>query len=139
VLVSSILIHFKPSWKLADPLCTLIFGIFALVSTLPTIWKLLKTLLESTPDNLCYDEVHETLSKVRGVVGVHSLHLWSLSAPVVCLTVHLTTRPDEDLEGVRTRAAAMIRAKYKINKITIQVETHQQAVEAECLECQPLL
>ena len=38
VLVSSILIHFKPSWKLADPLCTLIFGIFALVSTLPTIW-----------------------------------------------------------------------------------------------------
>merc|ERR1719295_1336511 len=60
VLVSSILIHFKPSWKLADPLCTLIFGIFALISTLPTIWKLLKTLLESTPENLCYDEVHET-------------------------------------------------------------------------------
>merc|ERR1719458_2464537 len=95
VLVSSILIHFKPSWKLADPLCTLVFGIFALISTLPTIWKLLRTLLESTPDNLCYDEVHETLSKVirqpsravcvvylmidkqvRGVVGVHSLHLW---------------------------------------------------------------
>ena len=80
MLVSSILIHFKPSWKLADPLCTLIFGIFALISTLPTIWwfelmknqygkqpssrKLLKTLLESTPENLCYDEVHETLSKV---------------------------------------------------------------------------
>jgi len=139
VLVSSILIHFKPSWKLADPLCTLVFGIFALVSTLPTIWKLLKTLLESTPENLCYDEVHETLSKVRGVVGVHSLHLWSLSAPVVCLTVHLTTKPGEDLEGVRTRAAAVVRAKHKINKITIQVETHQQAVEAECLECQPLL
>jgi len=139
VLVSSILIHFKPSWKLADPLCTLIFGIFALVSTLPTIWKLLKTLLESTPENLCYDEVHDTLSKVRGVVGVHSLHLWSLSAPVVCLTVHLTTKPGEDLEGVRTRAAAVVRAKHKINKLTIQVETHQQAVEADCLECQPLL
>ena len=72
-------------------------------------------------------------------------------------------KPGEDLEGVRTRAAAVVRAKYKINKITIQVkiekitiischvalsvltfdisqvETHQQAVEAECLECQPLL
>ena len=77
---------------------------------LPSSRKLLRTLLESTPDNLCYDEVHETLSKVirqpsravcvyliidnqvRGVVGVHSLHLWSLSAPVVCLTVHLTTK-----------------------------------------------
>ena len=54
----------------------------------------------------------------------------------------------------------MVRAKHKINKITIQViylqnyreversdffifilqvETQQQAVEADCLECQPLL
>jgi len=139
VLVSSALIHFEPSWKLADPLCTLFFGIFALLSTIPTIWNLLKTLLEATPENLSYDEVHETLSKVRGVIGVHSLHLWSLSAPVVCLTVHLTIKLGDDIEGVRTRAAAMVRAKHKINKITIQVETQQQAVEADCLECQPLL
>jgi len=139
VLVSSVLIHFEPSWKLADPLCTLVFGIFALMSTIPTIWNLLKTLLEATPENLSYDEVHETLSKVRGVIGVHSLHLWSLSAPVVCLTVHLTIKLGDDIEGVRTRAAAMVRAKHKINKITIQVETQQQAVEADCLECQPLL
>merc|ERR1712013_913522 len=139
VLVSSVLIHFEPSWKLADPLCTLVFGIFALLSTIPTIWNLLKTLLEATPENLSYDEVHETLSKVRGVIGVHSLHLWSLSAPVVCLTVHLTIKLGDDIEGVRTRAAAMVRAKHKINKITIQVETQQQAVEADCLECQPLL
>jgi len=139
VLVSSVVIHFEPSWKLADPLCTLVFGIFALLSTIPTIWNLLKTLLEATPENLSYDEVHETLSKVRGVIGVHSLHLWSLSAPVVCLTVHLTIKLGDDIEGVRTRAAAMVRAKHKINKITIQVETQQQAVEADCLECQPLL
>ena len=54
----------------------------------------------------------------------------------------------------------MVRAKHKINKITIQViflqdyheaersdffyfifqvETQQQAAEADCLECQPLL
>ena len=30
----------------------------------PLSRKLLKILLESTPENLCYDEVHETLSKV---------------------------------------------------------------------------
>merc|ERR1712013_842749 len=64
VLVSSVVIHFEPSWKLADPLCTLVFGIFALLSTIPTIWNLLKTLLEATPENLSYDEVHETLCEV---------------------------------------------------------------------------
>ena len=33
---------------------------------------------------------------MRGVIGVHSLHLWSLSAPVVCLTVHLTIKVKRD-------------------------------------------
>ena len=62
------------------------------------------------------------------MIGVHSLHLWSLSAPVVCLTVHLTIKVrrnkldfitiigknklGDDIEGVRTRAAAMLRAKH---------------------------
>ena len=31
-------------------------------------------------------------------------------------------KPGEDLEGVRKRAAAVVRAKHKINKITIQVK-----------------
>ena len=37
----------------------------------------------------------------------------------------------DDIEGVRTRAAAMVRAKHKINKITIQVIFLQDYHEAE--------
>ena len=124
---------------------------------LPSSRKLLRTLLESTPDNLCYDEVHETLSKVirqpsravcilddwqsgaRGCWGslltfVESFGSSGLShcSPdhqgeiYICLIQILFKtwlfKPGEDLEGVRKRAAAVVRAKHKINKITIQVK-----------------
>ena len=129
----------------------------------PSSRKLLKTLLESTPENLCYDEVHETLSKVvrlkyQPTKSLNLLELdigarccWCSLATFVesfgsrglshCSPDHqseelllslklveisnplknLTLKPGEDMEGVRTRAAAMLRAKHKINKLTIQV------------------
>ena len=93
VLISSLLIKFfGESFKLADPVCTLVFACIVLGTTVPVLKDTVAILMESTPASLDYDTVLADLEAVREVQEVHSLQLWSLTADVPCLTAHLTTR-----------------------------------------------
>ena len=93
VLISSLLIKFfGESFKLADPVCTLVFACIVLGTTMPVLKDTVTILLEGTPARLDYDTVLADLEAAREVVGVHSLQMWSLTADVPCLSAHLTTR-----------------------------------------------
>jgi len=135
VLVSSIVIHFQPEAKAADPACTLVFAAIVVVTTVPVLRDVVSTLLEGRPEGLDYDQVLEDLLGVQEVHQVHSLHLWALAVDVPCLSAHLTTAPGSDHDAIRARAAAMLRSKHQIFRSTLQVETHQAQVMAGCARC----
>lgn len=79
VLVAAIVIHFKPEYKLADPICTFIFSFLVLFTTINIMKDAVNVLMEATPLSLNYDNVKEVLEDIDGVHSVHSLHIWSLS------------------------------------------------------------
>jgi len=139
VLISSLLIKLFPSFKLADPICTLLFGCIVVCTTFPVLKDTVRILLEGKPSSLSYDTVLEDLLEVKSVHRVHSLHLWSLTADLPCLSAHLTTSPGADTDVILAEANRMLRKKHQIFRTTLQVEVHQAQVMADCEKCQPLL
>ncbi|PIO25737.1 hypothetical protein AB205_0098610 [Aquarana catesbeiana] len=46
VLISALIIYFKPQYKIADPICTFIFSIFVLATTVTVLRDILIVLME---------------------------------------------------------------------------------------------
>jgi len=139
VLISSLLIKFfGDSFKVADPICTLVFACIVVITTFSVLKDTLAILLEGTPANIDYDSVYQDLLNIKEVYKVHSLHLWSLTADLPVMSAHLATSPAADQEQVRADTNKMLRSKYKIYRSTLQVEHYNAQVMGSCEHCQPL-
>jgi len=140
VLISSLLIkYFGPSFKVADPICTLIFAMIVVLTSLTVLRETLSILLEGSPTGIKYEDVHRDLSKIGDVMSVHSLHIWSLTADIPVLTVHLTTKSEEsDHHAIRNEAIKTLQSKYQIWRTTIQIEPHHAKAAIFCDMCQAI-
>jgi len=140
VLISSLLIKFfGPSFKVADPICTLIFAVIVVLTTLTVLRDTLSILLEGSPADVKYDDVHQDLSNIGDVISVHSLHIWSLTADIPVISAHLTTKNEAaDHNEIRNEAIRILRRKHQIWRSTIQIEPHQPQAMSSCDKCQAL-
>jgi zinc transporter 2 len=105
-------------YNLADPLSSIFFGVITLYWTRPLMMELVGILMESTPPGIDANEVAQKLWQIPGVVGVHDLHIWSLTAEKPSLSVHLVaTNHVATLEQ-----AQKICESFGISHHTIQVD-----------------
>ncbi|CAJ1073303.1 zinc transporter 2-like [Xyrichtys novacula] len=122
VLVAATIIHFRPEYKVADPICTFLFSVLALGTTLPVTKDIIRILMEGAPHHIQSSSVKNLLLSVRGVVDVHSLHVWSLNMNQSLLSVHVTTDENADAQMVLLRATKLLRSEFGFSSVTIQVE-----------------
>jgi len=61
VVIAAIIIYFQPTWHIADPICTFIFTILCLFTTIPIFRDCLYVLMESTPKNIDVEECFNDL------------------------------------------------------------------------------
>ena len=81
VLISSILIKVNPEYKIADPICIILFALI--------VFFTLRILMEGTPSGISYDLVKKDLLKIQGVSNVHDLQMWSITVDKLAVMVHL--------------------------------------------------
>ncbi|KAF9974207.1 hypothetical protein BGZ73_002429 [Actinomortierella ambigua] len=142
VLVASVIIIFKPTWTLVDPICTIFFSILVMFTTYRLVWDSLGILMEGTPTHIDPEEVEEALRGIEGVAVVHDLHVWNLTVGKPALAVHLQLRPFdvvsgqmltmEDYERILTEAQNMVCGRFQIHHSTIQLETHSTTPSEHC-------
>lgn len=101
----------------------MIFAVIVMFTTFKIIKKLILVLLESTPSSVNPMMVIKNLQKIKGVKGVHDLHIWSLSIGKVSLSVHLVST---DTNKSLIAANNMLEEKYGISHSTIQVEEYEE-------------
>lgn len=80
---------FQPEAKLVDPICTFLFSLLVLATTLPVLKDATHILMEGFPQNLDYTAIASNLHALDGVKAVHNLHVWSLTLNKNALAVHL--------------------------------------------------
>lgn len=109
-------------WEWVDPVIGAGIGVFIF----PRTWRLgaqaIRVLVEAAPPHLDVDEVRAGLESVEGVVGVHDLHVWTLTSEMDVASAHLVVTDESHLHGVLDRARHLLRERWNIAHVTLQVE-----------------
>ncbi|XP_048214960.1 zinc transporter 8 [Perognathus longimembris pacificus] len=135
VLISALIIYFKPDYKIADPIFTFIFSIMVLASTLMILKDLCILLMEGVPKGLSYNGMKELLLAVEGVVSVHSLHIWSLTTNQVILSAHVAAEASQNSQTVQKKIAQALQSTCTMHTLTIQMESPVDQ-DPNCLFCE---
>ncbi|KAE9323971.1 hypothetical protein PF008_g17225 [Phytophthora fragariae] len=128
VCIAGALIWYKPEWQIADPIATFIFSVLVLATTIGIVRDSIHVLMEGTPDGIHADEIERGLRKCSSVVAVHDLHIWSLSAGLPSLSVHLVS---DDAETALHAAQRFLMSKG-ITHTTIQIEKTATLYPRDC-------
>uniref|UniRef100_A0A3P8V1R6 Probable proton-coupled zinc antiporter SLC30A3 n=1 Tax=Cynoglossus semilaevis TaxID=244447 RepID=A0A3P8V1R6_CYNSE len=132
VMVAATIIFFRPEYKVADPICTFLFSVFVLCTTLTILRDVFRILMES-PKGIEFNSVKEVLLSVKAVKSMHSLHLWALTLGQALVSVHLAEGADP--QSVLHEATELLHTKFGFHSITIQVELYSEDM-SHCSHCQ---
>ncbi|CAH8521504.1 unnamed protein product [Dicrocoelium dendriticum] len=135
VMIAALIIYFRPDLKIVDPICTFLFSILVLVTTINILRDTLNVLMEATPKGLEFNEVRNALHDVPGVIELHNLRMWSLTMNKTAVAVHLAVDPAADAQGILNNASTLLRKRYLVHEVTIQVEPYVSEM-ADCQRCQ---
>ncbi|XP_006359535.1 metal tolerance protein 1-like [Solanum tuberosum] len=122
VMIGGAIIWYKPEWKIIDLICTLIFSVIVLATTIRMIRSILEVLMESTPREIDATRLEKGLCEMEEVVAIHELHIWAITVGKVLLACHVKIKPDADADMVLDKVVDYIRREYNISHVTIQIE-----------------
>lgn len=64
VIIAAIIIYVKPEWKIADPICTFLFSILVLITTVPIFSDCMSILMESAPGDIEVMDLYNAILSV---------------------------------------------------------------------------
>ena len=124
VIVAAI-IMWATGWYYADPIFSVIIGVFIL----PRTWKLMRqavdVLLEATPAHINLAAVEQAILGIEGVATVHDLHVWTITSGIDAISAHVILREGTGSQAeaaVMERLATLLREQFNIEHSTIQIE-----------------
>lgn len=120
VIIAGI-IMLTTGWYYADPLVSAGIGLFIL----PRTWRLLQeavgVLLEGTPADVNLASLRQSVENVPGVVGVHDLHVWSLTSSMNAASMHVILGDGAIYHEVLGRVQEVLK-QQNIWHATVQIE-----------------
>ncbi|OQR70561.1 zinc transporter 2 isoform 2 [Tropilaelaps mercedesae] len=135
VLVAAFVIHFWPDMRIVDPICTFVFSVLVLITTVAILKETIVVLMEGKPKGIDFGEVRELLTAVRGVKHVHNLRIWALTLEKTVLSTHVGIEVGTtDYHRVQKECVRKLREKYAFFEVTVQVEEWNPNMQ-DCVKC----
>ncbi|XP_041324752.1 zinc transporter 4 isoform X1 [Pyrgilauda ruficollis] len=138
VLVAAYIIRFKPEYKIADPICTYVFSILVIFTTIRILCDTGVIILEGVPRHLNVDRIKEDLMKIEDVYSIEDLNVWSLTAGKTTAIVHLQLVPGSSSkwEDVQSKARQLLLNTFGMYKCSVQLQSYKQEMSKTCASCQ---
>src|SRR5215210_637873 len=90
-VIAGVIIYFtNANWL--DPLVSVLIGFLILYNAWVILRETIDILLESTPRDVDIKKMVSDITKLDGVLGVHDLHVWSLTQNLRTMSAHILTR-----------------------------------------------
>ena len=80
-------------------------------------------LLEGTPSDINVEALRQALCGVTGVVGVHDLHVWTLTSGVNAMSAHAVLDEGASHQDVLAAVRSCVSRDFEIHHVTVQVES----------------
>ncbi|KAG5270631.1 hypothetical protein AALO_G00194830 [Alosa alosa] len=138
VLIAAYVVRFKPEYKLADPICTYVFSVLVLFTTVRIIRDTGVIVLEGTPRHLNVARIREDLLKLEDVHSVDELNIWALTADKTVALVHLQLLPSNsgNWEEVQAKARHLLLHTHGVSRCTVQLQCSRLRAPDTCTNCQ---
>jgi cobalt-zinc-cadmium efflux system protein len=130
-VIAVALIYLATGWPYADPIVAILIGLWIVPRALRLGHKALLVLIEAAPPHLDIAAVKSGLGGIEGVVGVHDLHVWTLTSEMDVATAHLVVEEDANSHVILDTASRALREEWGISHATLQVEpeSHSSCIE----------
>lgn len=123
VIISAVIIYFT-NYFIIDIIVSAIIAIMILFSSFEIIKKTIHILMQGVPQELEFDELLDTISKIKGVKSVHNLHVWAVNSSNNFLSCHVCADKESirDSDKLIKRINEELQKKYSIEHTVIQIE-----------------
>lgn len=122
VMVAGAIMWAKPDWVIVDLMCTLIFSVVVLSTTIGMLRNTFGILMERTPNEIDIGKLEDDLKSMKGVQDVHDLHVWAVTVKKIVMSCHVIAEPGISSYDILHRIRDYCRKTYRIQHVTIQVE-----------------
>lgn len=120
-------------WMQADPLLSILVALLMVRTGWSVARQSAHVLLEGTPEGLHEEAIAEVLRKeLPMLLGVHHVHVWSLSDDKPVVTLHAILREHDDRDGSLRQIEQVLRERFGITHSTIQLEERDCELAADC-------
>jgi cobalt-zinc-cadmium efflux system protein len=131
VLISGIIIVYT-QWFWLDALLSLVIIAVIVISSWTLLKDSLRLSLDGVPSEINLQGIRKYLLDIKGVTGLHDLHIWAMSTHANALTVHLVI-PDGKDDLSLSQINSELHSQFHIDHTTIQVEKSTEALcEQRC-------
>lgn len=117
-------------WLWADPICSVLISLIIIVGSARLVLDSVNILLEGTPAHIDIAAVEQTILDAEGVVGVHDLHVWTISSGREALSVHISHNDSVAHSDLLSVVRGRLHDSFGIDHLTIQMETVDREAEA---------
>lgn len=111
------------SWM--DPLASVMIAFLILWNAWLIIRETLDILMESVPRDVPMTQVVARLLENEGVLGIHDLHIWSLTRSLRFISAHIevSDRPVSQTEALKRALCECLESEFRISHATFQFES----------------
>jgi cobalt-zinc-cadmium efflux system protein len=135
ILVGGIIIYFW-DFYLIDPILTVVLTAFILYNVAKSLREAVSILLQGVPKHINLEAVKKDIKAVKGVIGIHDIHIWSLEGETDVFTAHVVL-DDETLQKRPEQTKQTIKETLKSHHVehsTIELESKYRCVGTVCEE-----
>lgn len=133
-VIAASLIVMWTGWTLADPLIGAGIGVFIVPRTWTLMRQAVHILMEGSPAGMDLSAVEQALATLPGVAVVHDLHVWTITSGFDALSGHLVVRDVTAAFDTVRAARALLKERFAIEHVTLQVEDEQFRAEERVLQ-----
>jgi cobalt-zinc-cadmium efflux system protein len=123
VIAAALIIHYTGIY-IVDPLLGCLIGLLILRGAVTLVFDAVNVLLEATPKDINLVHLVADIKNVKGIIGIHDLHVWALTSGINAISAHLTITDSqvENSPEILGEIRKMLEQKYKIKHCTFQTE-----------------
>lgn len=110
---------------LVDPILSVLIGVIIIFGAYRLLREAVDVLLEAIPSGMELEDVGTAIAEVDGVIGVHDLHVWSLTSGMNAMSCHVEVRTSTlaESDALLGRINELLRSEFSITHTTIQMES----------------
>lgn len=121
-VVIAAIIMWTTGWYYADPIISAAIGFLILPRTYSLMKDAVGVLLEGAPANISNADVRSQILAVPGVVGLHDLHIWSITSGMNAFSVHVVKSAEVNSQALLSRMETEMKKNFALDHVTIQIE-----------------